>query len=325
MRGRLARPGRVQDRESERIAFSSIGGCGLRCSLDRTIAVPVTNLTAKTALHWVPVGSSSDKCEAWNGREFVPRTVPYDPDTANQRDLTWLDISPLANASTHDVFVRWMGGRWQMRAIPWNSTTARWASAPAVPWLDASGLAVFRGRLVCPQNGGTYASPSPLRMPDWLYLCTIYTSAAGQCTDSDTQRFVWNFYNPADRRMYILVSNNHTYNVATYRQWNADSTAKVEYVCGIQRAMQALSFGGLCQAGASGSNFYITWMLDGTNNNSSLVGYGGLTGLNIQHVPRWSEVATPGLGYHYLALIEYGVVATPPTFWTHSIIVEWSM
>lgn len=157
------------------------------------------------------------------------------------------------------------------------------------------------------------------------YLGTIRASAANVTEDSEAKRFVWNVDNRVGRALRKATVANHTYGTAAYRQFNADTTAQVEYVCGLAEDAQTISWGGLVQAGASGANFYLTYGVDATNGNSSRFTYGGVTGLAIQHLPAWAEARLPGLGYHYIAQIEYGHATNAPTFWDHVLMVAWRM
>ncbi len=124
-------------------------------------------------------------------------------------DLTF----KLPASKVYDVFLWNDAGTLRLEWGPeWTSSTAR---ATDIAWQD--GIYV--------KNGATTRR----------YLGTIYTTAtAGQTEDSISKRFVWNYYNRMFRNMYWASdANDHTYTVATWRQWNADAAAHVDFVMGV--------------------------------------------------------------------------------------------
>ena len=284
-------------------------GSGCRLSVDRTRAVPNADKLAQTKLYVVPVGNRGDWIEAWNGRDFVPARVPYDPDVNNQRDVTFLDLGmpQIANAATYDVFGKfnWGSGRWDLRAVKWNSTTARWASAPALPYIHADGLAMHRGVFVAPQ-GTAYASASPRPAPEWRFLGTIYASAAGQIEDSAAKRLVWNSDNRVARTMRVIESaDSWAYSTASFRAANNNTANALDFVRGLDEdAVEArVQYG---ENSTLTCNFIAGVGLDSTTVNSGDSGWQQITTAAIiaYVTARW--IGLPGLGRHVLTWLERG-------------------
>jgi len=91
-------------------------------------------------------------------------------------------------------------------------------------------IVVVRATPIVLQNGIYVLSGSP----QYRYVGTIGTIAAGQTEDSVANRFVWNYYNRVERSMQVLLSTSWTYALPTIRQGNASTTNQLNMVIGIQ-------------------------------------------------------------------------------------------
>src|SRR5690606_12521049 len=64
------------------------------------------------------------------------------------------------------------------------------------------------------------------------YLGTIRTTGTTTTEDSQSKRLVWNYYNQVQRLSRVQDLPLHTYNTATWRIWDGDSTNKCDFVIG---------------------------------------------------------------------------------------------
>lgn len=174
---------------------------GGRLSLSSTLAVPTSDLSAQGTLYYLPFTDS--KIEIYTGN----RWVGYDIGTGISLSLTGL-----STATNYDVFAIVSGGSPALATTAWTNATTR-----------ATALATVDGVYV--QSGTTTRR----------YLGTIRTSAASQCSDTTAKRFVWNFYNQQRRPIYKVDGGvtSYTYASTTYQQARAQTSNKIEIVCGV--------------------------------------------------------------------------------------------
>jgi hypothetical protein len=117
---------------------------------------------------------------------------------------------------------------------------------------------------------------------------------------------VWNYYNRTRRQLYkIDATASWTYNAATWRQWNNSSSAKLEFVIGWVEDLTCLTFTGMVNAGGSGVYGSLGIGLDSITTNNALVSTQGGNASERQALIATYE-AMFSVGYHYLALMEYG-------------------
>jgi hypothetical protein len=207
--------------------------------------------------------------------------------------LTELSIAvPSTTATPFDIFIDYNAGTPVLKVTDWTNVTTR-----------ATALTTQDGILV--QTGNT----------DWKYLGTgRTTSVSGQCEDSRATRFLWNYYNKITReaRYSIGTVRNWTYaTVKTWRQANADATAKVEIVCGVLEDSIYLSLVSSCTV-ANG-----TWgsVAIGENSTSSPHADGTRQGGGVDNttwVPFASTLSTvpAAIGYTYFSWLEWSSGAT---------------
>jgi hypothetical protein len=182
---------------------------GGRLSLSSTLPIPTSDLSAQSTLYYLPFTDS--KIQIYTGN----RWVVYDIGTGIS-----LSLSGLSTATNYDVFAIVSGGSAALSTTAWTSATAR-----------ATALATVDGVYV--QSGTTTRR----------YLGTIRTSAASQCSDTAAQRFVWNYYNQQRRPFYKTDGGvtSYTYASTTYQQARAQTSNKVELVCGVMGSMFDMS------------------------------------------------------------------------------------
>lgn len=246
---------------------------GGRITLSSTLSVPTSDVTAATVLNYLQ--HAHDLVPRWNGRMWVADSIP---DVGVK-----VSLSGLSNATVYDVFLLWTGGTWVLRFIAWASVSAR-------------AVAIERRRGVWVQY----------RQPQALFVGTIYTSAAGQCEDSAAKRYVWNAYQRVTRALKVVdATNSWTYAVAAWRAWNNSAANAVCMVRGLDLEAVHLVFNA-GMGGSIGGDAAIGLGLDGSSPSSSSVYPGDYVGGYTNPRGHATYVGLPGLGYHYLQLLEYG-------------------
>lgn len=233
-------------------------------SLEDGVAFSTTNQTAKSTLYLVPVNGTGSQVGLSNGTTCIYYTL-------TQRSL---DLSALSNNTNYDIWLYDNSGTLTLAHTAWTNDTTR-----------ATALTTVNGFYV--KSGAT----------TYRYVGTIRTSAAGQCEDSDSKRFVWNYYNRRLRYLQKEVnSSSHTYNSSAWRAWNNDTTNRFSYVIGVLEETGHFGIGSDLIATSAGDVPKITAAINGT-----------ASGTAAKHtIPQMSTVSLsgplffPSAGYHYL-------------------------
>ena len=249
-----------------------------RLTLSTGIAVPYADVTSSATLFFTP----------YNGNRVSLYVAGYGWRVYSFAELS-LDISGFTTGKNYDIFLYDNAGTLTLEGLIWSNDTLR-----------ATAIVLQDGRWV--KSGSL----------DRLYLGTIRTSGSGVTCDTKLKRFVWNCFNRVSHQLVINETvGQWTYAVnATYRRWNNNAANQVEFVIGIQEIPIFLHFmANIWCAGAYNASIGIG--LDRTNacdaNVYSSIGGNGFIGNS--HCEFNDFV---GLGYHYLALLEwvYGCTAT---------------
>jgi hypothetical protein len=200
--------------------------------LTLTTGVPVTIADVLTAatLYYAPYNGTQialyDGSSEWNIRTFSELS---------------LDVSGFTTGKNYDIWCYDNSGTPTLDSTIWTDDTTR-----------ATALTRQNGILV--KTGAT----------THRYLGTIRMSAAGQTEDSDAKRFVINHYNKVKRRLYLPYNTAHTYNSGTWRAWNNDTAARLQF---ITLGEEAISIGMIIICtGTSGRKVAATLAVDMTNN-----------------------------------------------------------
>jgi hypothetical protein len=259
--------------------------CQGRLTLTTGVSVTTADVTGGTVLYWAPY--KGNRIGLYDG---AGTWTVY---AATEKSLS---LGALSNATPYDIFMYDNSGTPTLEALAWTNGTTR-----------ATALTTQDGILV--KTGATTRR----------YLGTIYTSAAGQCEDSLTKRFVWNYYNRARRPFRKReATGSWTYTAASYRYWNNSSANKVELVIGVSEDPAYLQFVGNGKHSSNAGYAAICAIgLDRTNaDDSSVMSGAGITdGGGAIAAAVFNEFLA--VGYHYLALLEYGGAATATFFGTN--------
>jgi hypothetical protein len=135
------------------------------------------------------------------------------------------------------------------------------------------------------------------------YIATIRMGSATTTEDSLWKRYVWNLNSVTRMQYKDMGSSSHAYNSVTTRQYNADTGAQVEFVCGLLGESVGI-FGYQCNLtisvtatiGQSGIGFCSTTTMEPIAlSNYNLLGAFKTSG---------SMPVVPRLGYNYITLLQ---------------------
>ena len=169
--------------------------------LTLTTATPVTtaDVTAATTIYLTPYKGNKislyDGSSLWKVYSFTELSIAV----------------PATTDTMYDVFVYDNAGTPTLELTAWTNDTTR-----------ATALTTQNGVLV--KTGATTRH----------YVGSFRTTGvSGQTEDSDTKRYVWNYYNRVTRRLRVIESTNSwTYSTAAFRQANAAAGNQVDVVIG---------------------------------------------------------------------------------------------
>jgi len=170
-----------------------------RLTLETGVAISTTDQTAKATLYFTPFRGNSIGLYT-SGGDWVLRSF-------TEKSLS---LSGYTTAKPFDIFGYDNAGTLALESLVWTNDTTR-----------ATALATQDGVLV--KSGDATRK----------YLGTIYTSATGQCEDSATSRYVWNYYNRVRRDLLKYdTTNSWTYTTATVRQARGSTANQLNFVIG---------------------------------------------------------------------------------------------
>lgn len=242
--------------------------------LTLTTAVPVTtsDVTAATTLYFTPY--KGNQIATYSGSAWTLSTFA-------EKSIT---LASLTANLPYDVFI--VDSTLALELLAWTNTTTR---ATAIVLQD-----------------GIYCKTGALTR---RYLGTIcITGTTGQCEDSLLRRFVYNYYNAILRPMRAVdTTDSWNYGTTTWRQANGATANKVEYICGVNESPVVAEVQG--SNTSNGSSGAVGIGLDATNANSAQILHDA-TPLTTSGIARATYRGWPGIGYHYLAWIEYSRVLT---------------
>lgn len=257
--------------------------CNGRLTLTSGTAVTTSDVTAATTLYFTPF--RGNQVAVYNGSSWVLKTIS---------ELS-LSLSGLTANTNYDIFVYDNAGTMALDYRAWTSDTTR-----------SSSLYVQDGVLV--RTSAT---------TEKRYVGTIrITGTTGQCEDSTSKRFVYNYYNRVRRfAKAVDTANSWTYSSTTIRAANSNTTdgqGRFSFVSGTNEdAVEVRFTQGFTNGGAIGKPGI---GIDSTTANSALTNAcnNGTSGV-------WNNTATymgnPAIGYHYVQALESCSSAATVTFY----------
>jgi hypothetical protein len=188
------------------IASSGGGGTtipainGFRLTLTTGVPVTTSDVATSSTLYCTPYKGNQislyDGVSAWTTVSSVEFSLALSGLTANL---------------PYDVFCYNNAGTATLEFTAWTNATTR---ATALTYQD--------GILV--KTGATTRR----------YLGTFYTISTTETCDTARQRFLWNYYNRAERKLKVTdTTDSWNYSTAAYRQANNSATNQIEVVVGV--------------------------------------------------------------------------------------------
>lgn len=257
--------------------------CNGRLSLTTGVAVTTADVTAATTLYWVPY--QGNQVALYTGSAWT---------LVSQAQLSI--AVPATTATMYDVFLDYNAGTPALALTAWTNDTTR-----------ATALTTQDGVLV--QTGNL----------DWRYVGSFRTTGvSGQTEDSNTKRYVWNYYHRVQRSLLVKdATASWTYTTATWRQARATATNQVEIVVGVAEVPLDILLTGV----VSNTNASVAVQVGiGEDSTSTAintgVGGGGMSNVAGAIVPLqpFRLVKYPAIGRHYYAWLEIST-ATGTTTW----------
>ena len=264
-------------RQQQTVLASPVGG---RLTLTSGTPVTTSDVTGATTLYFTPY--NGNKIDLYNGTSWNSYTFS---------ELS-LSLSGYAINTNFDIFIYDNSGTLTLESLAWTDATNR-----AVALVLQNGIYV--------KSGATTRR----------YIGTIRTTTVtGQTEDSQVKRFVWNYYNQILRNFYFIdATASWSYAVNAFRQSNANTANKAEFVTGMGAVMDARFYEhALNTATGTGA---IAIGLDSITTPSSVYSnfnaYGPLNADSAMYALFNGPVT---LGYHYMACLEKAAV-TAITFY----------
>ncbi len=255
---------------------------GGRLTLTSGLPVTTGDVTGATTVYYVPF--LHNKIDLWDGGSWV--TVAYSQVTQA--------LGTITSGRPYDVFGYLSGRTLATEILAWTNDTTR-----------ATGISLQDGR---------YAKTGDKTR---LYLGTFYTTSATTTEDSAAKRFLWNAYNRVSRRLVVVdTTDSWTYGTAAWRYANNSAANRVEYVCGLDSGpVTATAVGnGSC---TSSQAFSFGVGVDSNTANSAQVRFEA-SGAVVSAVHSYTYAAyagaPAGVGFHYVAWVEYCRAPTPTVY-----------
>lgn len=291
---------------------STLGPLETPCGrLTLTTATPVltTDVTAATTVYYAPY-----KCNVvslydgtnWNIVQFSETSQTLADSTKSPSAAAVSQVYDLFGWLDSSTFRVTRGPTW---ATGGGSATARGTGAGSTEIERVAGVLVNKFSIT---NG-----PAAQR---GIYLGTISTNSSGAngqmsmvfsptpaAGGTNNGIDVWNMYNRVMMRVVVRDSTNTwAYGTATWRSSNNSTSNRVTFVNGLNEALVsavAVQSGG---SASSGAGFQVGIGVDSTSANSGIssVAYSSGSGGQMGGVSHLSSV--PGLGVHYLQMLERG-------------------
>lgn len=255
---------------------------GGRLTLTSGTPVTTSDVTAATTIYYTPF--MGDKISLSDGTNWATYTF-------TERSLSLTGLTANRN---YDVFLYNNAGTLTLEALVWNSSSDSNTRT--------TGLVLTSGGIYTKSGDATRR-----------YLGTFRTTGTtGQTEDSATKRFVFNAINKSDKSIFKAYTTQHTpgSGVATgWRDWNADTTARVEFVYGLDSAF-SIGFGGAATSTAS------PWSIDiGAGFDGNSPGYDSVQASfsSTSQLRSGRTYTSRGsfLGYHYIQMKQY--IQSPAT------------
>lgn len=249
---------------------------GHRLTLETGVPVSTTDQASKATIYWTPY--KHGQCALYNTTSGV-----WEMHTSAEISLA---LGTITSGKNYDVFA----------SITSDGGSVELSMGAA--WTDDT----TRSTALVRKDGVLVKSAAA---PGHRFLGTFRTTSTTVTQDKLLQRYLWNYFNQVPKQMVVNEpTNSWTYNSATFRQANAATGNKVEFVCGDTAFVRATA---RTIAGGDSAADYIQAGIgiDSTSTNSAQLG-GSFT--STAAVGSSEDVAHyighQAAGYHYVAWLE---------------------
>lgn len=252
----------------------------LRLTLTTNVPITTTDVTGATTIYLTPyTGKNISLYDGVSWKVFETNEIS-------------LALGILTANIGYDVFVYPNSGVPTLEFLAWSSASAR-----------ATALTTQDGILV--------KSGDPTRK----YVGSFYTFNTTTTRDSKYTRYLFNYYNRAERSQgyFYEVNKQYNYTTATWRQWEAASSNKYEFFIGYadQTCMTALS--AAFSNSSAGVNGFVGYGLNSITAPSGITAVASSANSSMRSMSL-TDTIIPILGYNYVAGLEYSVASGTSTF-----------
>jgi hypothetical protein len=271
-----------------------------RLTLTSNTAVTNADVTGSAAIYYTPY--TGNRIPTYDGTKWSAQIFTELSNDTTASSTGSAGPAAVANNSVYDLFVWSDGGTIRLTRGPaWTNDTTR-----------SSGLTLTHG--VYLNTSAITNGPAALR---GTYVGTVRSNGSAQIVDSRLRRLCWNMYNRRVRFCEVKESADEwAYTLAVIRQANGNAANQFDYVCGVaEDAVVADVNTDVYNDNAAGVLFAVGIGVDSTT------AFSGIHPMrqNIAASRRTSATGSyrgiPGLGYHFLAWLEYSGAGTGSTTW----------
>jgi len=266
------------------LGLSNMAPMDARLTLETGVAISTTDQTAKTTIYLTPY--RGNRVAIYSGTAWYTLLLSADIS---------LSLSGYTAGKNYDIWVYDNAGSLALASTVWTNDTTR-----------ATALVLQNGVYV--KSGAT----------SYRYVGTIrITATTGQCEDSVTKRYLWNYYNRVNKKLYVTdATASWTYQTATWRSANNSTANRVEVVIGV--AEDPVNIRVLVSATQTNAAYRAAGIgLDKTNGNDALASYfsNGVGGSSLSST--YYDVTS--VGYHYFQWVEQGEAVGTCTWYSNVI------
>lgn len=286
----------------------------LRAFTELSIAVPSTTNTLYDVFIYDNAGAPTLETLAWNSptngaitnaTNATPIVVTYTgTDPANDQLVTIAGVggNTAANGTWRIANINTGAKTFELKTLANGNSTGNGAFTTNGTW-QRQDENQARATALTTQDGVLVKSGATTRR----YLGTIRTTTtSGQCEDSLSRRFVWNYYNRVNRNLYVSdATANWTYATLTWRGARDDLATRIQFVIGYAEEPLFCKHQINASVSATSTTIYVGIGVDKftTGPDSQAVNYTGFPAGAAQTLSAFLFAQT-GPGYHYLEPME---------------------
>lgn len=260
------------------------GTCNGRLTLTTGVPVTTSDVTAAATLYFTPYKGNQigiyDGSSAWSMFTFSEIS---------------LSLSGYTASKPYDIWAYVSGGSVTLDSTVWTNDTTR-----------ATALALQDGIYI--KSGDTTRR----------YLGTIYiTSAGGVTEDSAAKRYVWNYYNRANRSLVRMeTAGSWNYSTTSLQQANNNAANQVNVVVGVTESAIHLSVSVIAQSSGAAQSRRLAFGLDSTTTQipDAQAATAYTAAADFQQLTAMYN-GMPPVGHHYYAWLERGAGSGTQTWY----------